>query len=101
MVKSVNQDKDLRRTAAQPRNTGKSRSSAPPPRRAPAAGATIAAMDSWINSIMGGMGYWGVALLMLLENVFPPIPSELIMPMAGFAAASGRHTIWGVWVAGV
>ncbi|EDX85463.1 SNARE associated Golgi protein [Synechococcus sp. PCC 7335] len=34
-------------------------------------------------------GYWGIAFLMLLENVIPPIPSELIMPLAGFAVARG------------
>jgi len=33
-------------------------------------------------------GLAGVALLMLLENVFPPVPSELIMPLAGFAGMS-------------
>lgn len=36
------------------------------------------------------MSYSGIALLMFLENVFPPIPSELIMPLAGYAAASGN-----------
>ena len=35
------------------------------------------------------MGYAGIALLMLLENVFPPIPSEVIMPLAGYTAARG------------
>lgn len=34
-------------------------------------------------------GYFGIFLLMLAENIFPPIPSELIMPLAGFAAARG------------
>ena len=45
-------------------------------------------------------GYVGIALLMLLENVFPPIPSELIMPMAGYAAARGELSIVGVVLAG-
>ena len=35
------------------------------------------------------MGYLGIALLMFLENLFPPIPSELIMPLAGFTASKG------------
>ena len=43
-------------------------------------------MIEWLN----GAGYWGVALLMALENIFPPIPSEIIMPMAGFLAARGE-----------
>ena len=46
------------------------------------------------------LGYPGVALLMFLENVFPPIPSELIMPLAGFSAASGNLSFIGVFVAG-
>jgi membrane protein DedA with SNARE-associated domain len=37
---------------------------------------------------------------MVLENVFPPLPSELIMPMAGFVAASGQLQIVWVVVAG-
>lgn len=35
-------------------------------------------------------GYWGVFLLMVLENVIPPVPSEMIMSVAGIAAARGR-----------
>jgi membrane protein DedA with SNARE-associated domain len=41
----------------------------------------------WMTNFVEQTGYVGIALLMLLENVFPPIPSELIMPMGGFAAA--------------
>ncbi len=42
-------------------------------------------------------GYWGIAFLMLLENVIPPIPSELIMPLAGFAAARGdMNLVWAI-----
>lgn len=46
-------------------------------------------------------GYLGVALLMLAENVFPPIPSEVIMPLAGFVAARGDLNPVLVVVAGV
>ncbi|HAQ87956.1 MAG TPA: alkaline phosphatase [Pseudomonas sp.] len=42
-----------------------------------------------IVEIVSAFGYVGVFLLMLLENIFPPIPSELIMPLAGFVAARG------------
>lgn len=45
-------------------------------------------------------GYLGIALLMLLENLFPPIPSELVMPLAGFVAGRGRLNLLGVIVAG-
>jgi membrane protein DedA with SNARE-associated domain/uncharacterized membrane protein YkvA (DUF1232 family) len=44
----------------------------------------------WITGIVSQYGYPGIALLMLGENVFPPIPSELIMPLAGFVAAKGE-----------
>lgn len=42
-----------------------------------------------IVEIVSAFGYIGVFVLMLLENIFPPIPSELIMPLAGFVAARG------------
>ena len=47
-------------------------------------------MDNWVTSIIGQLGYGGVALLMFLENLFPPIPSEVIMPVAGVVAAKGE-----------
>ncbi len=43
---------------------------------------------------MSGLGYWGIGLLMFLENLFPPIPSELIMPLAGFTVAQGKMNFW-------
>lgn len=43
-------------------------------------------MTDWIIEMMRGGGYAAVAALMFLENIFPPIPSEIVMPMAGFAA---------------
>ncbi|EJW11976.1 putative alkaline phosphatase-like protein [Rhodovulum sp. PH10] len=57
-------------------------------------------MFDWIETFVGDTGYLGIALLMLLENVFPPIPSELIMPLAGFAAARGELGLAGVVAAG-
>jgi membrane protein DedA with SNARE-associated domain len=47
-------------------------------------------MVQWINDLMTSLGYWGIGLLMFLENLFPPIPSELIMPLAGFTVSQGR-----------
>jgi membrane protein DedA with SNARE-associated domain len=43
----------------------------------------------WITSVIAGLGYVGVATLTFLENLFPPIPSELVIPLAGFVAAQG------------
>jgi membrane protein DedA with SNARE-associated domain len=57
-------------------------------------------MFDWIVGWVEGGGYVAIALLMLLENVFPPIPSELIMPLAGFSAAKGNLHIVGVVAAG-
>ena len=57
-------------------------------------------MTDWITRLMEQMGYLGIALLMFLENLFPPLPSEVIMPMAGFTAAGGELSIVGVLAAG-
>ncbi|AFY35706.1 DedA family protein [Calothrix sp. PCC 7507] len=47
-------------------------------------------MLEWITNTINSLGYWGIALLMFLENLFPPIPSELIMPLAGFTASPNQ-----------
>jgi membrane protein DedA with SNARE-associated domain len=47
-------------------------------------------MAHWVIGVIGDLGYFGIALLMLAENLFPPLPSELIMPFAGFLAARGQ-----------
>jgi membrane protein DedA with SNARE-associated domain len=57
-------------------------------------------MTAWVISLMSSLGYWGIALLMFLENLFPPIPSELIMPLAGFTVAQGKMNFWGAVFAG-
>src|SRR3954467_3685864 len=57
-------------------------------------------MAQWVMAIIGKLGYFGVALLMLAENLFPPLPSELIMPFAGFLAARGELHPLGVVAAG-
>ena len=57
-------------------------------------------MFEWIRQITESLSYWSLALLMFLENVFPPIPSEIVMPAAGFAARSGEMSFWGVLIAG-
>lgn len=46
-----------------------------------------------IESIILALGYPGIALVMLAENLFPPIPSELVMPFAGFLAAQGKMSV--------
>jgi membrane protein DedA with SNARE-associated domain len=47
-------------------------------------------MSDWIVNTITEFGYFGITLLMLVEAVFPPIPSELIIPFAGFSVSQGR-----------
>lgn len=49
-----------------------------------------------IESIILTMGYPGIAIVMFAENIFTPIPSELVMPFAGFLVADGKMSM--VWV---
>lgn len=57
-------------------------------------------MDKWVISLIESGGYWGILLLMMLENIVPPIPSELIMGVAGIATAHGRMDFLPVLLAG-
>lgn len=43
----------------------------------------------WAERVINALGEWGVGLLVLLETVFPPLPSEVILPLAGFLTATG------------
>lgn len=54
----------------------------------------------WIEQIVASLGYVGIALVMFLENIFPPIPSEVIMPFAGSLVAKGELNLPGVLAAG-
>lgn len=57
-------------------------------------------ISEWVLIIMEQFGLLGVTVMMFLENVFPPIPSELIMPAAGFAAAMGKMNLVLVIISG-
>jgi len=57
-------------------------------------------MGDWTIRLIDQTGYVGIFLLMFLETVFPPIPSEVIMPVAGARAARGPLTLWGVIASG-
>ncbi|MET0437457.1 MAG: DedA family protein [Devosia sp.] len=56
-------------------------------------------MTDWIIQTISELGYLGIFLVMLAESIFPPIPSELIIPFAGFAAANGDLNLLGVLAA--
>lgn len=57
-------------------------------------------MADWVIRLIDGTGYFGVFALMLLETIFPPVPSEVIMPVAGLRAATGPMTLGGVIASG-
>jgi membrane protein DedA with SNARE-associated domain len=57
-------------------------------------------MSDWIVRLIEQSGYLGVAFLMFLETVFPPIPSEIIMSIAGVAAGQGKLNLGWVIAAG-
>jgi len=53
-------------------------------------------MDLWIKEFIEQYGYWGVFLLIALENIFPPIPSEVILTFGGYMTAQTNLTVQGV-----
>jgi len=57
-------------------------------------------MTDWVIRLIDHGGYAGVFALMLLETVFPPVPSEVILPVAGLRAAHGPMTLGGVVASG-
>ena len=57
-------------------------------------------MSDWVIRLIDSTGYAGVYLLMLLETVFPPVPSEVVMTVAGLRAAQGPMSLGGVVAAG-
>lgn len=56
-------------------------------------------LTDWVTDVIERLGYAGVALLVALENLFPPIPSEIVLPFAGFVASDGGATLPGMIVA--
>ncbi|GGE42678.1 alkaline phosphatase [Agaricicola taiwanensis] len=57
-------------------------------------------MFDFLREFVETSGYLGIFLLMFAENLFPPIPSEAIMPIAGFNAADGKLSLAGVLISG-
>jgi len=53
----------------------------------------------WVTSVVETLGYGGVAFLVALENLFPPIPSEVVLPLAGFVSATGEASLIGMIIA--
>jgi membrane protein DedA with SNARE-associated domain len=57
-------------------------------------------MANWILHLIEQGGYWGIAFLMFIENVFPPIPSEVIMGLGGVAVGRGTMAFWPLLIVG-
>lgn len=53
-------------------------------------------MQNWIIEIMNQFGYIGITLLIAIENIFPPIPSEVILTFGGFMTTYTAMKVWGV-----
>lgn len=62
----------------------------------------IEALFGWVTSFIESVGLVGIAGLMLLESAMIPIPSELIMPFAGFLAKQGTYSLWAaIWAGSI
>ncbi|MCG1008952.1 DedA family protein [Salinicoccus sp. ID82-1] len=56
-------------------------------------------MENWLTYIMNNFGYIGIAFLMALENIFPPIPSEVVLTFGGFMTTQSNLNVTGVVIA--
>ena len=58
-------------------------------------GFVLGDVGQWVLDVIGALGYIGLALLLVAENLFPPIPSEVVLPLAGFLVGRGDLSLWG------
>jgi membrane protein DedA with SNARE-associated domain len=63
-------------------------------------GKLLAGLGAFIIGVLSSLGYAGVVLLMAIESACIPLPSELIMPFAGYLVFKGQLALWGVAFAG-
>ncbi len=59
----------------------------------------LSQITEWVIRVVESLGYGGVAFLVMFENVFPPIPSEVVLALAGFVASRGDASLLGMIVA--
>ena len=57
-------------------------------------------MQNWVLDVVGELGVFGIAVLMFAENLFPPLPSEVIMPLAGYLSTRDQLSFGGAVLAG-
>jgi membrane protein DedA with SNARE-associated domain len=60
----------------------------------------IAGIAAWVIGVISSMGYGGIVLLMAIESACIPLPSEIIMPFAGFLVSKGEMSLLGIALAG-
>jgi membrane protein DedA with SNARE-associated domain len=60
----------------------------------------VSAIAGWIVAAISAGGYVGVAFLMAIESACIPLPSEVIMPFAGYLVSTGRFDLWLAALAG-
>ena len=53
----------------------------------------LSGLATWVQDVIESLGYLGVAILVIVENLFPPIPSEIVLPFAGFVAQRGDASV--------
>lgn len=56
-------------------------------------------IGQWVYDVMVALGYLGLMLLLIVENLFPPIPSEVVLPLAGFFVGRGEFSFMGALAA--
>lgn len=59
----------------------------------------LSGLAGWVVDVIDKLGPVGIGALIALENVVPPIPSEIILPFAGFSANRGDLNVIAAWVA--
>lgn len=62
-------------------------------------GSPLSGLTTWVTDVVESFGYVGVAFMIFLENLVPPIPSEVVLPLAGFLVGQGRFSFIPVVVA--
>ena len=64
-------------------------------------GEILGTLADFVIKLVSDLGYPGIVLAMAVENLFPPIPSEAVMPMAGYLTTTGRFNLWLTILTGV
>lgn len=64
-------------------------------------GDILNAIKIWVEQIISSTGYTGLYIVMFLENIFPPIPSEVVLPLAGSLTLEGRFSLLWITIIGM